>query len=41
MIENINEETYLFKSKVNMQDINFIAKLIVTTWCQCQSRISY
>lgn len=30
MIENINEETYLFKSKVNMQDINFIAKLIVT-----------
>ncbi|OIX97400.1 transcriptional regulator [Staphylococcus equorum] len=30
MIENINEETYLFKSKVNVGDIDFIAKLIVT-----------
>lgn len=29
-IENINEETYLFKSKVNAKDIDFIAKLIVT-----------
>lgn len=30
MIENIDEETYLFKSKVNAKDIDFIAKLIVT-----------
>ncbi|WP_180542086.1 helix-turn-helix transcriptional regulator [Staphylococcus haemolyticus] len=30
MIENIDEETYLFKSKVNVKDIDFIAKLIVT-----------
>ncbi|MDC6327181.1 helix-turn-helix transcriptional regulator [Staphylococcus auricularis] len=30
MIENINEGTYLFKSKVNEKDIDFIAKLIVT-----------
>ncbi|MGX0549924.1 putative DNA-binding transcriptional regulator YafY, partial [Staphylococcus hominis] len=30
MIENIKEETYLFKSKVNTKDIDFIAKLIVT-----------
>ena len=37
MIENIDEETYLFKSKVNAKDIDFIAKLIVR-WCQCKSR---
>ncbi len=30
MIENIKEEEYLFKSKVNTKDIDFIAKLIVT-----------
>ena len=30
MIENIDEETCLFKSKVNEEDIDFIAKLIVT-----------
>ena len=30
MIENIDEETYLFNSKVNVKDIDFIAKLIVT-----------
>ncbi|WYM98944.1 HTH domain-containing protein [Staphylococcus aureus] len=30
MIENIDEETYLFKLKVNAKDIDFIAKLIVT-----------
>lgn len=30
MNENIDEETYLFKSKVNAKDIDFIAKLIVT-----------
>ncbi|MGW8001811.1 transcriptional regulator [Staphylococcus shinii] len=30
MIENIDEETYLFNSKVNEKDIDFIAKLIVT-----------
>lgn len=30
MIENINEETFLFKSNVNTKDIDFIAKLVVT-----------
>ncbi|MCD8837147.1 helix-turn-helix transcriptional regulator [Mammaliicoccus sciuri] len=30
MIENINEERFLFKSNVNTKDIDFIAKLIVT-----------